>query len=116
MVDLVFKTLFFIVLIVLLICSAGQHTSVHLPVFDLPTIGLDWIEQLLSLVVSAALIAAAITIVLCAGMMLGGLVLLVAILLGGTLAFAFVPLLLPIVLLIVVLSALRPRRGTRSNA
>ena len=108
-----FKTLFFVVLLVLLICSAGQHTSIHLPVFDLPMVGLGWVEELLSLVVSAALIAAAIMVVVCAGMMLGGLVLLALVLVGGTMALAFMPLLLPIVLMIVVLSALRPRHGAR---
>ncbi|GJM08065.1 MAG: hypothetical protein DHS20C11_03410 [Lysobacteraceae bacterium] len=104
-----FKTLFFVVLLVLLICSAGQHTSVHLPVFDLPMVGLGWVEELLSLVVSAALIAAAIMVVVCAGMMLGGLVLLALVLVGGTMAFVFLPILLPLVLVIALLSALRPR-------
>ena len=81
--------------------------------FDLPLVGLGWLEELLSLVVSAALIAAAIMVVVCAGMMLGGLVLLALVLIGGTMAFAFMPLLLPIVLMIAILSALRPRHSAR---
>ena len=114
-----FRTLFFVVLIVLLLNGVCGNLNVHWPHFD-PGMGLDRIfgggfggllGDVIALIVSAAVIALTLMIAGFIGLLVLGVVLLGALFGGGFALFGLLPLVFPILIVLAIIALLRPARG-----